>query len=92
MVTIARTCPSPGVAISSAMVADGSSPANSAEPRTRLCHRPNRPGPRMSMTSTAGVGNITPPGWSKCPESRLRTSIAHEHRVPKPCVVMPIRP
>ena len=35
-VSSARTCPSPGVTISSRSTATGSSPANSGSPRTRL--------------------------------------------------------
>ena len=36
----ARTWPSPGVSISSARPATGSSPNDSGSPRTRLCQRP----------------------------------------------------
>ena len=39
-VTSARTCPGPGVSISSASAATGSSPPNSGRPRTRLFQRP----------------------------------------------------
>ncbi len=42
-VTSARICPSPGVSISSASVATGSSPPNSGRPRTRLFQTPKWP-------------------------------------------------
>src|SRR3954465_3386156 len=41
-VTRARTCPSPGVTISSTSVVAGSSPRTSGSPRTRLGQRPGR--------------------------------------------------
>ena len=64
MVISARTWPSPGVSISSARQATGSSPNSSVSPRTRLCQRPKRaPRPR--------------PGCRAC---SLRRGGAREHR------------
>lgn len=68
----ALSCPSPGVAISSAMQDTGAWPKTSLAPRTRVCHRPNSGRPPSSPGSgwvvidqAAGLGNIAPPGVSK---------------------------
>ena len=94
----ARTWPSPGVSISSARQAAGSSPKISPMPRTRLCQRPNaaprpRPGsPAVFDEPIAVRGNIAPPGRSRFPVRTLRTSTSQLAVVPKRCVVVPMRP
>ncbi len=94
IVSSARTWPSPGVSISSAIVATGSSPPLSGRSRTRLRQRPweprpTRPWPTMSI---AGEVNIGPPGASRWPVRMLSAWIAHEQTRPKGWVVRPIRP
>jgi hypothetical protein len=97
-VSSARTCPSPGVSISSARHATGSSPNTSPSPRTRLCQRPKaaprpRPGaPAVFDDPVAVRGNIAPPGRSRLPVRTLRTSTSQLAIVPKRCVVVPMRP
>ena len=56
IVMSARTWPSPGVSISSARVATGSSPLTSGRPRTRLCHRPVRIRPPARGRRARGRG------------------------------------
>ena len=56
IVTSARIWPSPGVSISSARHATGSSPKTSGSPRTRLCQRPSctpRPVPGLAAACSA---------------------------------------
>ena len=94
MVMSARTWPGPGVSISSARQATGSSPNTSGAPRTRLVKRPKRaprplPVPRLPC---AGSGNIAPPGRSRLPVSALRTSTSQLAVVPNAWVVVPMRP
>ena len=94
MVSSARTCPSPGVVISSASAETGSSPPNPGNPRTRVRLVPKPPGestPRP-MRSTAGVVNIVPPGRSRLPVRMLIACTAHWHTTPWACVDTPIRP
>ncbi len=94
MVTSARTCPSPGVSISSASVTAGNSLATSGNPRTRLCQRPvvnPLPDP-LPLARCAGSGNIEPPGRSRLPVSAFSTSTSQLATVPKSTVVVPIRP
>ena len=94
----ARTWSSPGVSISSARHAAGSSPSTSGSPRTLLVRRPSRsprprPGsPRLLAPPVAGSGNIAPPARSRLPVSVLSTSTSHDATVPNACVVVPIRP
>jgi hypothetical protein len=98
IVMSARTCPSPGVSISSASVATGSSPRISPSPRTRDCQRPKdtprpRPdSPRVFAPPVAGLVNIAPPGRSRLPVIALSTSTSHDAVVPNDCVVVPMRP
>ncbi len=90
--------PSPGVSISSAMQATGSSPNVSGSPRTRLFQRPigmPRPLPGLPvafLAPAAALVNIAPPGSSRLPVSRLSTSTSQEASVPNSCVQVPIRP
>ena len=94
----ARTWPSPGVSISSARQATGSSPKTSPSPRTRDAQRPKRaPRPRPGSPlefcrPVEGSGNIAPPARSRLPVTTLSTSISHDAVVPKACVVVPMRP
>ncbi|MCW2643281.1 MAG: hypothetical protein JWP76_5587 [Dactylosporangium sp.] len=93
-VTRARTCPSPGVSISSARVTAGNSPRTSGRSRTRLRQRPvvnpvPVPRPRRLW---AGSGNIAPPSRSRLPVRTLRTSTSQLVTVPYATVVVPIRP
>ena len=92
-VSRARTCPSPGVVISSASADTGSSPPKPGSPRTRLRLRESPPGPRMPRPtmSTAGVVNIVPPGRSRLPVTMLSTWVAHWASTPNCCVDAPIR-
>ena len=97
-VTSARICPSPGVSISSARHATGSSPNTSFAPRTRLCQRPiewprPRPGsPLVFEAPAAARVNIAPPGRSRLPVRALTTSTSRLAVVPNRVVVVPIRP
>ncbi|MFD0468349.1 hypothetical protein ACFQ0B_08555 [Nonomuraea thailandensis] len=90
--TVSRnlTCPSPGVSISSASVATGSSPFVSGRPLTRLLHRPTAYGLRRPANSVAGLGNIAPPGLSRLPVSTFSTSTSHWASVPNSAVHVPI--
>ena len=91
----ARTWPSPGVSISSAMVDDGISPPTSGCPLTRLFQRPIwKPLPFGSAASSgaAGVGNMTPPGRSRLPVRMFSTSQPQVARVPNSCTHVPRRP
>jgi hypothetical protein len=98
IVMSARICPSPGVSISSARQATGSSPKTSGVLLTRLVRRPKRtplprPGmPRVFTAPTAAFVNIAPPSWSRWPVSVFRTSTSQEARVPNSCVHVPMRP
>ncbi len=94
MVSSARMRPGPGVAMSSASVATGSSPPNPGSERTRERLRENPPGPRTPRPtrSTAGVVNIVPPGRSRLPVRRLRAWTAHWQSTPNDWVDTPIRP
>ena len=98
IVISARTWPSPGVSISSARQATGSSPNTSARPRTRLANRPIRaPRPRPGVPAAlewpaAPSGNIAPPARSRLPVSRLSTSTSQLATVPNSWVQVPIRP
>ena len=93
----ARTCPEPGVVISSARHATGNSPYISGHPRTRLWRRPKltpRPGPLLASEReppAAGLGNIAPPSRSRLPVNTLITSTSHEAKVPNSCTQVPIR-
>jgi hypothetical protein len=91
-VTSARICWSPGVSISSARVAEGSSPMNSGVPRVRECQRPRSVGGWSSSTSTGGLGNIAPPARSRLPLAMLSASISQLAVVPKGTVLVPMRP
>ncbi len=90
--TVNRTliCPSPGVSISSARVATGSSPFASGNSLTRLLHRPTPYGLRRARISVAALGNIAPPGRSRLPVSTLTTSTSHWASVPNSVVQVPI--
>jgi len=94
----ARTWPSPGVSISSARVATGSSPKISSSPRTRELQRPNvtprplPPSPRVFAAPAAARVKSAPPGRSRLPVIALRTSTSHDAVVPKSWVVVPMRP
>ena len=88
--------PSPGVSISSASAATGSSPRTSGRPRTRLAKRPKRgsrgpSGPELRCAAAAS-GKSTPPGRSRLPVSTLSTSTSHDASVPNSCVQVPMRP
>ena len=97
IVISARTCPSPGVSISSARQAAGSSPYTSGAWRTRLVRRPKRtplprPGvPRVLALPLAAFVNMAPPTWSRCPASTLTTSTSQLASVPNSCVQVPMR-
>ena len=97
-VTSARTCPSPGVSISSARHTTGSSPNASGRPRTRLFQRPSftplpTPGlPEVFRCAPAARVNIAPPSRSRLPVSTLTTSTSQLASVPNSCVQVPIRP
>ena len=86
--TSARTCPGPGVSISSASTPIGSSPKTSGAPLTRLRCRPvatPRPDPAWPVllwANAAAFGNIAPPGSSRWPVSTLSTSTSQEARLP----------
>ena len=94
----ARIRPSPGVSISSAMQAEGSSPKASGSPRTRLFQRPRRtplprPGaPWVFAGPTAERANIAPPGRSRFPVSTFRTSTSQLAMLPNSWVQVPMRP
>ncbi len=91
----ARIWPSPGVSISSAIVVAGSIPLSSGRPRTRLRQRPffARPTRRATLdTSTAGVGNMAPPGRSKLPVTTLSASMSQLPTGPNSLVHTPTRP
>ena len=89
-ISMPRTWPSPGVVISSARPATGSSPFISGSPLTRCVWRPWSPKPssraRFSTapTSNAGLGNIAPPGTSRLPVTALSTLMSQ-------CVSEPVR-
>ena len=88
--------PSPGVSISSASAATGSSPRTSGSPRTRVAKRPKRgsrgpSGPELRCAAAAS-GNSAPPGRSRLPVSTLSTSTSHDASVPNSCVQVPMRP
>ena len=93
-----RTWPSPGVSISSARPATGSSPSASGRPRTRVCQRPTcmplpLPGvPRVLDEPAAAFVNIAPPGRSRLPVTTFSTSTIQLASVPNSCVQVPIRP
>ena len=98
IVISARTWSGPGVSISSARHETGSSPKVSGNPRTRLCQRPigaPRPLPgapaEFAWPAAARV-NIAPPGRSRFPVMKLRTSTSQLAWVPNSCVVVPMRP
>ena len=98
-VNSARIWPSPGVSISSARHAAGSSPNTSPRPRTRdgpavrrRCRGRGPGAPVVFDEPAAGVVNIAPPGRSRLPVSTLMTSTSQLASVPNACVVVPIRP
>ena len=97
IVISARTWPSPGVSISSARQATGSSPNASSSPRTRLCQRPSRtprpwPGVPVELRWPAAASvNIAPPSRSRLPVSTLSTSTSQLACVPNSWVVVPMR-
>ena len=95
-VTSARICPGPGVSISSARQANGSSPLNSGSPRTLLRYLPEVPVCRKMAASptksAAGVVNMAPPTRSRLPVITLRTVMSQQHRAPKGWVQTPRRP
>src|SRR6516225_725754 len=78
IVTSAHTCPSPGVSVSSARHATGSSPNTSGSPLMRLPRRPKRtplprPGtPRVLTAPAAAFVNIAPPSRSRWPGTSLQ--------------------
>src|SRR3954449_320425 len=85
MVMSARTCPSPGVSISSERHDTGSSPITSSIPRTRLCQRaiakPRPPrGPLAFDWPAAASGDITPPPPARPTRVRLARGGEREHR------------
>ena len=98
MQTSARTWPSPGVSISSASAATGSSPKCSGSPRTRLAQRPWRmprpdpPGPDEFFWPAAARVNIAPPSRSRFPVSTFTTSTSQLAWVPSSWVQVPMRP
>ena len=96
MVITALIWPSPGVSISSASAAAGSSDRASGWPETRLCQRPVRkPRPGRGGRGADAVGesgNMAPPGRSRLPVRMLRTSTSQLARVPNSTVDVPIRP
>ena len=96
IVMSARTCPSPGVAISSARHDSGAWPSTSGAPRTRVCHRPVLSGPRRravdEIVAIAGRGNSAPPSMPKCPVRMLTTSTNHDASVPNSWLHRPMRP
>ncbi|MCY1361131.1 hypothetical protein D9M69_477880 [compost metagenome] len=91
-VTSARTCPSPGVSISSARAATGNSPPYSGRPDTRLCQRLKCPPEVAATRSTAGSVQSTPPTRSILPVTRLINWISHWQRLPNAWVETPMRP
>ena len=94
----AFTWPSPGVWISSARQLMGNSPNTSGAPETRLLRLPVTtplPEPALPMVldcNAAALGNMAPPGSSKCPVRMLSTSTSQLHSVPYSCVQVPTRP
>ena len=75
----ARTWPSPGVSISSASVATGSSPRDLGQARAPGCAsgpvvKPRPPGSPSGAAGARASGNIAPPGRSRLPVSTLSTS------------------
>ena len=97
-ISMPRTWPSPGVVISSARPATGSSPFISGSPLTRCVWRPWSPKPssraRFSTapTSNAGLGNIAPPGTSRLPVTALSTLMSQCVSEPVRCWQTPTRP
>lgn len=91
-----RIRPSPGVSISSARAAMGSSLLASAWPLTRLCQRPTvkpLPGPAgRGVRSVAESGKRAPPGRSRLPVRMFSTSTSQLASVPCSTVQLPIRP
>ncbi|MNV72304.1 hypothetical protein D3C71_1653810 [compost metagenome] len=81
-VTSARTCPSPGVSISSAKAATGSSPPYSGKPETRLCQALKWPPEVVATRSTAGSVHNAPPSRSRLPVTRLISCTSQWQRVP----------
>ena len=72
IVSIARTWPSPGVSISSAIEAAGSSPLKTLRPETRALKVPNPPGLVPGpVIGTAGAVSIAPPTASRLPVTRF---------------------
>ena len=95
MVSNARTCPSPGVSISSASVATGNSPMTSGNPFARLFQRPvlnPLPLEGMPTGSWAGMGNMAPPSLSIFPVKIFNTSTSQFARVPNCVTQVPMRP
>ena len=94
----ALICPSPGVAISSAITLTGYSPSASGNLRTRECPRPiEKPlpvpfWPRVVGPPAAGIVNITPPSRSRLPVMVFTTSTNQLAVVPKLTVHVPMRP
>ena len=97
IVTSARIWPSPGVSISSASAATGSSPYDSGRPRTRLAQRPKRrplplpPAPDEFFWPAAARVNMAPPSRSRLPVRTFRTSTSQLASVPNSCVQVPMR-
>ncbi|CAB4558161.1 unannotated protein [freshwater metagenome] len=92
-----RTWPGPGVSISSASAATGSSPRTSGCDDTletqRPVENPRPPGVRPVVGGpNAGSGNIAPPTESRLPVMMFRTSTSQEASVPYSVVCVPIRP
>src|ERR1041385_1743321 len=98
MVISALIWPSPGVWISSARQLMGYSPNTSGAAETRLLRLPVTtplPVPALGNVfdcNAAALGNIAPPGSSKCPVRMLSTSISQLQSVPYSWVHVPTRP
>jgi hypothetical protein len=96
MVMTARTCPSPGVSISSASATAGISESTSGWPDTLLRQRPvanPRPGRGgRGAEPIGGLANMTPPARSRLPVRMLTTSTSQLVRVPNSTVEVPMRP
>ena len=76
IVTSARTRPSPGVSISSASAATGSSPNDLGRPLTRLCQRPSR----TPLPLARRAGRVALPGGGEREHrAALAVEVAGEH-------------
>ncbi len=98
MVIRPRSCPGPGVAISSAMHDAGTWPRTSGAPRTRDVQLPNVGSPvslllvRKASGKAMGSPNMSVPGRSKWPAQIAKTSTRALASVPNSWLHNPMRP